>query len=114
MRANENPASRTYYRTAKGSHRHASYTCANNRRAIELGDVTELTAAEAAEWAACEVCCDDAEVAASAQAAAAKADAQCANGGVRRPKHIESECRDCGKRGKVDRRTGKLRPHRAA
>lgn len=107
-------ATRAYYRTAKGSHRHADWTCANTRRSIQLGDVTEIPAGEIKDWAACDVCCTEAEVAASIVAVEAKAEAMCKNSGVRKPRHIESECLDCGKRGKVNRATGSLRAHRAA
>jgi hypothetical protein len=101
-----------YFRTAKGSHRHTNWTCANFRRSIHLGDVIELTAAEAADYAPCDVCCPGDEVKAHAEKAAAKADAMCANAGVTHPKRIQSACRSCGKVGKVDRRTGSLRAHK--
>jgi hypothetical protein len=101
-----------YFRTAKGSHRHANYECANQRRAIESGNPTEIPTSEIKNWAACEHCCDTGEVAASIQAAAAKEAAMCRNSGVRNPKCIQSECRDCGKRGTVNRSTGSLRAHK--
>ena len=104
----------SYYRTAKGSHRHLSFECANQRRHILLGDVSVIPADEAEGWAPCEDCCPAGEVAAAAAKAAAKAEQMCANEGVAKPRHIESTCRSCGKRGKVDRRTGKLRAHKAA
>jgi hypothetical protein len=104
----------TYYRTAKGSHRHAAWTCANSRRSIQLGAVTEIPAAEVSGWAPCEDCCDTATVKAATAATAAQVAAQCPNTGVRNPKHIQSECRDCGKRGTVNRSTGQLRAHKPA
>jgi hypothetical protein len=113
MRTNEDAATR-YFRTAKGSHRHADWHCANFRRSIHLGDVVELTAAEVAEWAPCDVCCTGHEVTEHAEQARAAAAAQCRNSGVVRPKHIQSECRDCGKRGTVNRATGRLRAHKPA
>jgi hypothetical protein len=103
-----------YYRTAKGSHKHTNYSCANLRRQIQTGPVTEIPANEVTEWTPCEHCCPTGEVAEAAAKAAAKTAAMCANVGVVKPRHIESECRSCGKRGKVDRRTGKLRAHKAA
>lgn len=114
MTTNENTSGQTYYRTAKGSHRHADWSCANVRRSIHLGDVTEIPATEIADWAACDICCTEAEVVASIAATVAKEAAMCRNTGVRKPKHIQSECRDCGKRGTVNRSTGKLRAHKAA
>ncbi len=107
-------ATRTYYRTAKGSHRHADWTCANTRRSIFLGDVTEIPADEVKDWAACDVCCTEAEVIASVAAVEAKAATMCRNSGVRKPRHIQSECTDCGKRGTVNRSTGTLRAHKPA
>jgi hypothetical protein len=101
-----------YFRTAKGNVKHSDFHCANYRRSITLGAVIELDAAEAATWAACEVCCDDAEVKATAAAAAAKADALCANEGVTQSKRIQSNCRSCGKLGTVNRGTGKLKAHK--
>jgi hypothetical protein len=104
----------TYYRTAKGSHRHAAWACANSRRSIQLGGVTEIPADEVAGWAPCEDCCDTAAVKAATAVAAVKAAAQCPNTGVLNPKRIQSECRDCGKHGTVNRSTGQLRAHKPA
>jgi hypothetical protein len=103
-----------YYRTAKGSHKHISHGCANQRRDIMTGDVSIIPANEVADWTPCEHCCPTGMVAEAAAKAADKAAAMCPNDGVVKPRHIESECRSCGKRGKVDRRTGKLRAHKAA
>lgn len=103
-----------YFRTARGSHRHLNWTCANFRRSIQLGDVVEMTTAEAADYAPCDVCCTGHEIEAHAAKTAANADAMCPNQGVTHPKRIQSECRNCHKVGKVDRRTGSLRPHKPA
>jgi hypothetical protein len=107
-------ATATYFRTAKGDHRHTDFHCANYRRSIHLGDVITMTPAEAADYAPCDVCCPGDEVKAAAAAAQAKSDAMCTNSGVTHPGRIESTCRDCGKRGKVNRSTGKLRGHKPA
>lgn len=104
----------TYYRTGKGSHRHADPYCANSRRAIHTGDVAALAADEAAAWEPCEACCTPAEIAAWRTAAAEAADAMCPNSGVAQPRRLNSTCRDCGKAGKVIRSTGSLRPHKPA
>lgn len=114
MTTTENTGSQTYYRTAKGSHRHADWNCANVRRSIHLGDVTAIPATEIADWAACDICCTEAEVVASIATAEAQAATMCRNEGVRKPRHIQSECRNCGKRGTVNRSTGKLRAHKPA
>jgi hypothetical protein len=103
-----------FFRTGKGSHRHASRFCANSKRDLFTGDVTEIPEAEAATWAACADCCTDADVTEGRKAAEAKADAQCRNSGVTRSGRIYSTCRDCGKEGKVNRSTGKIRAHVAA
>lgn len=105
-------AAQSFYRTAKGSHRHISFQCANFRRSISLGDVVEIPAGEVKDWAPCDVCCDGHEVIEHAAKVAAKADAMCGNEGVTHPKRIQSNCRTCGKLGKVDRRTGSLRAHK--
>jgi hypothetical protein len=109
----------TYYRTGKGSKRHASVYCANSRRSVSTGDPVRLTADEAAKWAPCRFCCTAEEVAAFGQApAAAKAPADpagefCANTGVMRPgsRRLRDRCKDCGKEGAVNRKTGTLRQH---
>ncbi len=103
-----------HYQTAKGSHRHQDWHCANQRRSIQTGAVTEIPADKVSQWPACEHCCPVEEVRESAKAAAAKADEMCANTGVANPRHIQSTCNDCGKRGSVNRSTGKLRGHKPA
>ena len=107
-------AATVYYRTAKGDHRHVSYECANQRRAIRSGAPTVIPAEQVTDWAACEYCCDTTEVVASVKAAAAKEAEMCANTGVFNPRCIQSECHDCGKRGSVNRSTGTLRAHKPA
>lgn len=103
----------TYYRTNYGSHRHQSWACANGRRAIQSGGVIEIPAGEVKDWAPCRFCCPEAAAlpAPAPAAPVAPAKPQCPNEGVRNPRHIQSECRSCGKRGTVQRSTGKLRPH---
>ena len=111
MTTSEQP---TYYRTARGSHRHTRWTCANVRRSIQMGPVTEIPAAEVADWAPCDVCCGATEVTEHAARTAAATAEKCPNPGVVKPRHIESECRACGKRGKVNRSTGKIAAHKPA
>lgn len=98
------------WKTSKGSHVHANFQCANQRRAITSGDPIEC---DPTELPPCEHCMPAGVVSAHLAVQAVKADAMCANAGVVAPKRIESECRSCGKRGKVNRSTGKLRAHRA-
>lgn len=102
-----------FYRTGKGSHRHASEWCANGRRSVHTGDISVIPAAEVKDWAACELCCETSDVAASAKAEQVKADTMCANTGVRRPgsRRLYDDCKDCGKNGKVGA-NGTLRAHK--
>jgi hypothetical protein len=99
---------KTYYRTGKGSHRHASLACANVRRSVFTGDPVRIPAEEVANWPACEHCCDPAEVALNP---ALGDDGKCRNSGVANPRRLRSTCVDCGKEGAVNRSTGKLRAH---
>lgn len=101
-------ANTTYYRTGKGSHRHADVHCANVLRQIHTGDPVKLSADEAPSWAPCSNCCDAAEIA--KETAPAKP-VKCANTGVTDTKRLYSKCRDCGKEGAVNRSTGTLRAH---
>lgn len=104
-----------YWRTGKGSHRHASFYCANGKRALDTGDCTVIPEGQEAEWAPCLDCCTEAEITVAAKVAEAKADAMCPNNqGVARPGRIYSTCRICGKEGKVNRSTGSIRAHKAA
>lgn len=106
--------STVYYRTGQGSHRHASPFCANSKRDTFTGDITVIPPTDVAGWAPCIDCCADADVTAATAAARAKTDAQCRNGGVVNPRRIYSTCRDCGKEGKVNPKTGKIRAHNPA
>jgi hypothetical protein len=86
-----------YYRTGKGSHRHASWYCANGRRAIDTGDVIECTATEAAEMAPCQHCTDEAEIVAHIETVVAEVAAKPAkcDGRPANPKFIKSQCKEC-------------------
>lgn len=109
-------ATREFYRTAKGSKRHAEWTCANGRRAIASGDPILIPAADVKDWLPCKHCCPadlvQQERAAEQARQTAKAAEQCPNVGVNHPQRIQSECRSCGKRGTVNRTTGTLRAHK--
>lgn len=101
-----------FYRTRKGSKAHAKSHCANARRAIGSGSILEIPAAELAGWAGCLHCCSAEQIAELAAAGTAPAaPAKCANAGVKNSRMIYSECRSCGKSGKVNRSTGALRAH---
>jgi hypothetical protein len=102
-------AAARYFRTAKGSHVHADFECANQRRAIALGDPIECGIDE---MAPCEHCMPTGAVAAHLAQLAAKQDTMCAGGGVTHPQRVQSKCKSCEKVGKVDRRTGSLRAHK--
>ncbi len=106
----------TFYRTRKGQKRHASFECANQRRSIHLGGPVAIPADAVKDWTPCSHCCPadlvERETAAVEAAAAAKQATMCRNTGVTHPQRIQSHCRDCGKRGTVDRRNGKLRAHK--
>lgn len=84
---------KSYYRTGKGSHRHASWYCANGRRAIDTGDVIECTATEATKMAPCQHCTEVAEIVAHIETVAAKP-AKC-DGRPANPRHIKSKCTEC-------------------
>jgi hypothetical protein len=105
-----------YYRTGKGSHRHANAFCANSKREITTGDITIIPADEASNWEPCIDCCPEADVKAAAEVAAAKAAATCTNSGIMHPGRgrLYDDCKDCGKNGKVNRSTGRLRAHKPA
>jgi ribosomal protein S14 len=108
----------TYYRTGKGSKRHATYYCANARRAIASGDPIRIAADDVANWAPCKHCCTADEVAEqgapAADKPAAPVKAYCRNSGVQSPRRLYSRCSDCGKEGAVNRKTGTLRAHEPA
>lgn len=109
-------AASKFYRTAKGSKRHLVWGCANQRRAITSGDPILIPATEVKDWAPCKHCCPADLVAqertAEAARTATKQAEQCANVSVRNPRRIQSECTSCGKRGTVNRSTGKLKGHK--
>ncbi len=90
-----------FWRTGKGSMRHASFVCANSKRSIFTGDCLVIPAAEVEQWTPCADCCTDADVTAARAAAAAKLDVNCKNSGVVHPQRIRSACKDCGKFGSV-------------
>lgn len=101
-----------YWRTGRGSYRHASFYCANSKREIHTGDCTVIDPAEVETWAPCADCCTDADVAAATAAAAAKQENRCPNNrGVAKPGRIYSTCNVCGKEGKVIRSSGSIRAH---
>lgn len=101
----------TFYRTGKGRKAHASSSCANERRSIFTGDIKIIPAAELAGWSGCQHCCDAAEMALLTASVAAPVEEYCTNSGVVNPRRIYSECRDCGKDGKVNRFSGRIKKH---
>lgn len=101
-----------YYRTAKGSHRHPNWICANQSRSIHTGDIMEIPASEVDQWEPCSHC-DNPEAIAKWIAGQAKiAEMMCRNSAVAKPQRIYSTCVDCGKEGKVIRGTGRIRSHK--
>lgn len=102
-----------FWRTGKGSHRHASAFCANSKRAIMTGDVTVIDPAEATSWSPCVDCCSDADVLTAQREAADKAAAMCRNSGIKHPGRgrLYSDCVDCGKTGRVGS-NGRIRAHK--
>ena len=102
----------TYFKTSKGSHKHQSFECANQRRALGSSDPIELTNIEATELPACDFCCSPGEVLASVEKHLAEQATMCRNSGVAKPLRYQSTCRDCGKLGTVVRSTGTLRAHK--
>ncbi len=105
-----------FYRTGQGNMRHASFFCANSKRSLYTGDVTELPETEAADWQPCTDCCTDADVLEAQAAAAAKQATMCPNSGIGHPGRgrIQDTCKDCGKLGTVNRSTGRIRAHKPA
>lgn len=100
----------TYYRTGKGDHRHADYHCADAKRSIMTGYPVRVPAGEIVNWPPCADCCTAEEIEAAARTAPATK-VMCANTGVINPRRIYSTCRDCGKPGKVNGSSGKIRAH---
>jgi hypothetical protein len=101
-----------YWRSGQGNMRHASFYCINSKRSIFTGDCLVIPADEVEQWTPCADCCTEADVTTAAQAAAAKAAANCRNSGVVHPGRISSYCKDCGKGGTVIRGRGTLRAHK--
>lgn len=100
---------KTYYRTLHGNHRHLNWYCANTHRAVTSGDVLVMTAAEVPTYMPCSKCAAD-ELAAWDQAEAAESK-RCPNSRVKHPQRFMSTCVDCGKEGKPNRSTSRLRAH---
>lgn len=111
-----NSGTKHFFRSGKGGKVHASYSCIASRRSIWWGEVQALTVAEAVTegWTGCLHCCK-AEDHALLAAPAAKP-AQCPNSGIKHPgqRRLYSACKDCGKEGKVNRSTGRIRNHAPA
>lgn len=95
-------ANTTYFRTAYGTHRHATYYCANAKRAIQSGDPIAIPANEISNWAPCSDCCTAADVKAAADSAA-PVKVMCDNSGMvpANPRKLYRKCSDCGYEGKV-------------
>jgi hypothetical protein len=89
-----------FYRTTHGDHRHASYSCANAKRAIASGDPIALSDDEAASWTPCSDCCTPSDIKAHAEQAS-KADVYCTGQMVpANPRKLYRKC-ECGYEGKV-------------
>jgi hypothetical protein len=113
------PDAGKYFRTGKGSKRHASFWCANGRRSVFTGETQTIPANQVKDWAPCRFCCTDEEIAAfaageAAQSPAVPAEVFCRNSGVKRPgsRRLRDHCRDCGREGAVNPKTGTLRRHK--
>ncbi|QYN17493.1 hypothetical protein [Amycolatopsis sp. DSM 110486] len=114
----------TYYRTGKGSHRHANPHCANYRRSIFTGDITTIPANEVNDWAPCEACCTPEAMKAyqelKASAKAASDNVYCENKSAVRgsynPRLLypRGTCRDCGATKVSMTKTMNLRKHKRA
>jgi len=103
-----------FFRSGKGNRAHASYGCIASRRSIWWGEVQAMTVEETQKdgWTGCGHCCTPADHALLAAASGTPAKPQnCANRGVSKPGRMYSRCIDCGKEGKVNRNTGRLRAH---
>ena len=98
----------TYYVTTHGSHRHENMGCANVRRAS--ASQVRIATQDHKDLPRCQHCCDATDVAAAR--ASTPAPEYCPNPGVEMTHRISSECKACGKLGKVVR--GKLRAHKPA
>lgn len=111
-----NSDTKHFFRSGKGGKVHASYSCIASRRSIWWGEVQALTVAEclAEGWSGCLHCCTTADHALLVPAAPVAKPTQCRNSGVENGRRIYSKCTDCGKEGKVNRSTGRLRNHAPA
>lgn len=96
-----------YFRTAHGDHRHASYSCANAKRAIRSGDPVAITASEVANWTPCSDCCTGDDVKATATAAPVHCTGKLIPAN---PRRLYRKC-ECGYEGKVTS-NGNLRAHK--
>ena len=109
-----NSGVKMFYRSGKGNRAHASYSCIASRRSIWWGEVQAMTPEQVRTegWTGCGHCCtaDDHALLAAAEQAPAKPE-MCRNSGVAKSGRIYSTCRDCGKEGKVNRSTGRIRAH---
>lgn len=81
-----------WYRTGKGSHRHASWACANNKRHIDTGSVLETD--EDLPFCAD---CTDAETVASRTAKPETAHCAGSGSSFKNPKLMRAACPVCGK-----------------
>lgn len=96
-----------YFRTTHGDHRHASYSCANAKRAIASGDPIRIPADEVASWTPCSDCCTAEEIAA---ATAKPVSVHCTGNMIpANPRKLYRKC-ECGYEGKVG--TNGLRAHK--
>jgi hypothetical protein len=108
-----NSGAKMFYRSGKGNRAHSSYYCIASRRSIWWGEVQAMTPEEARTqgWTGCGHCCTAEDHALLVAAEQAPAKEMCPNNGVTKSGRIYSTCRDCGKEGKVNRGTGRLRAH---
>jgi hypothetical protein len=106
-----------FFRSGKGGRVHASYACIASRRSIWWGEVQALTVSEAVSegWTGCGHCCTPADHALLVPAAPVAKVENCKNEGIKHPgqRRIYSACSTCGKEGKVNRSTGRIRAHAA-
>lgn len=108
-------ATTEFYRSGKGTKAHASYACIASRRSIWWGEVQTMSVEKARGegWTGCGHCCTPADHALLAPLVAVGKPATCSNSGVANSRRIYSTCVDCGKEGKVNRSTGRIRAHAA-
>lgn len=118
MTATTATETKKFYRSGKGSKAHASYSCIASRRSIWWGEVQAMTVEQAVAegWTGCLHCCTPADHALLAAAPVIAKPAQCKNEGIKHPgqRRIYSACSTCGKEGKVNRSTGRIRNHAPA